>query len=222
MESTKLIQKYKFLYLLISLLIFFILNAFIANDTIGRYVFNSLFSIMFLFAIYSIAYDKRIIITAIILGFFSLLGHWLSSTIFPGKELYLIDSIAIILFIALIITATLTYIIRDKEVSFNSLCGAVCAYLLIGLLWTFIYAILFIVHPNAFSISTELLKQHIGNTSQHFVYYSFVTLSTLGYGDITPLSNPAKTFAWLEAIIGQVYLTIWIAHLVGMYIKRKQ
>jgi len=57
--------------------------------------------------------------------------------------------------------------------------------------------------------------------SQEFTYFSFVTLTTLGYGDIAPVSIIAKTACWMEAVIGQAYLTILIAQLVGHYIARK-
>jgi hypothetical protein len=56
----------------------------------------------------------------------------------------------------------------------------------------------------------------------HFIYYSFVTMSTLGYGDITPISNPARSLSLLEAVVGQLYIAILIAKLVGMHIAQAQ
>jgi hypothetical protein len=56
----------------------------------------------------------------------------------------------------------------------------------------------------------------------HFIYYSFVTMSTLGYGDITPISSPARSLSVLTAVVGQFYIAVLIARLVGMHIAQAQ
>ena len=88
-------------------------------------------------------------------------------------------------------------------------------YLFIGLLWSDIYAILEHLQPGSFSFA----HSQAGTKLSDFSYYSFVTLTTLGYGDITPLTSKARAFAMLEAIIGQLYLVVLIARLVGLHIS---
>ena len=105
----------------------------------------------------------------------------------------------------------------------NLIYGSVCVYLLIGLVWAFIFSALEILYPGSFKFELQnpgadvLLTTNQLQLSQ-LLYYSYVTLTTLGYGDISPVSPPARSFATLEAIAGQFYLTILVARLVGLQI----
>ncbi len=98
--------------------------------------------------------------------------------------------------------------------------GAACSYLLMGLAWALAYSLVNLLAKNSFVKSNELLKfaeqAKLENVDvEHMVYYSFVTLTTLGYGDITPIRPLAQTLAFLEAFTGQFYLTVLVAMLVG-------
>ncbi len=95
----------------------------------------------------------------------------------------------------------------------NRITGAICFYLLLGMIWAMIYLLLMRAAPGSFSgvASTEWQ----GNFP-HMIYFSFVTLTTLGYGDISPLLPVSRFFVYLEAVIGQFYLAILVASLVGM------
>jgi hypothetical protein len=127
------------------------------------------------------------------------------------------DSIFGIIFIAYIIVLILCHIFRQTEVDQETIYGAIVVYILIGLMWVFLYNLTEFLHPQSFSFSHAL-----GNESRKALYYfSFVTLTTLGYGDITPVSDPAKSLAMLEAITGQVYLAVLVARLVGLNIAQR-
>jgi hypothetical protein len=95
----------------------------------------------------------------------------------------------------------------------------VAVYLLLGLMWASAYALLYQLHPDAFAgaLGAALIPQT-------WIYYSFVTLTTVGYGDITPVHPVARSLAIAEALTGQLYLAITLAHLValrvGMHEKR--
>jgi hypothetical protein len=106
---------------------------------------------------------------------------------------------------------------REKEVTEDLITGAVCAYLLIGMLWTFVYYFLVLAKEGSFGLA-RTFRHDVGS----FFYYSFVTLTTLGYGDIVPLTSPARSLAVLEAVTGQLYLAITIARLVGVQISRSR
>ena len=84
-------------------------------------------------------------------------------------------------------------------------------------MWTFAYRILELIQPGSFS-APQALNPGSGDFS--FLYYSLVTLTTLGYGDITPATTAAKVFSSLEAVIGQLYLVITVAWLVGMHVSK--
>ena len=104
----------------------------------------------------------------------------------------------------------LRYALQAGVVDREKIAAAVNVYLFLGLIWRDIYSLVSILIPGAFN--SELLGQ------TDFLYYSFVTLSTLGYGDVLPVEGPAKALAYMEAIIGQLYLTILVARLVGLHI----
>lgn len=104
----------------------------------------------------------------------------------------------------------LRYALRAGVVDREKIAAAVNVYLFLGLIWRDLYSLVNTLIPDAFN--SELLSQ------TDFLYYSFVTLSTLGYGDVLPVAGPAKALAYIEAIIGQLYLTILVARLVGLHI----
>ena len=110
-------------------------------------------------------------------------------------------------------------IVFDRETS-ERVFAALTAYICIGLLFTLIYAHVHYRDPTAFRIPDELQTTARDSESRYvpaFTYFSFVTLTTLGYGDFVPLSEEARTLAWLEAIIGQLYLAVMVGGLVGVF-----
>ncbi|VAW67696.1 hypothetical protein MNBD_GAMMA08-1900 [hydrothermal vent metagenome] len=103
-------------------------------------------------------------------------------------------------------------------ITLNHLVGASCIYLLLGIIGAILYSNLFFISPDSFNgLSNMNKKIHFSE----FMYYSYVTLTTLGFGDITPISPVAKTMSFMQAIVGQLYLTIMVAGLVGKAISNK-
>ncbi|MDR3616045.1 MAG: potassium channel family protein [Candidatus Obscuribacterales bacterium] len=111
------------------------------------------------------------------------------------------------------------------EVTANRICGALCLYLLLGAIFALIFAAIDVVDPNAFRVD-EPFQPYFGvGSGMHYkerfsllLYYSFVTLSTVGFGDISPISRFARNFTWLEAVSGQLYLSVMVARLVGLHL----
>ena len=99
----------------------------------------------------------------------------------------------------------------SREVSGDTIKGAVSVYLLIGLLWTLFYMTVDRFDPGAFSMSVSGEKLNL-------FYYSFVTMTTLGYGDIVPVNRLARNMAVIQAVLGQMYIAILVARLVGLHI----
>ena len=104
-----------------------------------------------------------------------------------------------------------------KRIDLNMLMGSICVYILVGMSWSILYYFEAVLHAHAFNGIVAA-----GNKQQfiELLYYSFVTLSTLGYGDITPVTPIARTLAYLEALFGQFYIAILVASFVGMHIAR--
>lgn len=105
-------------------------------------------------------------------------------------------------------------IARTRQVTMDTVRGGICVYLLLGYFWAVLYGIVETLDPNAFS--SPLL---VDNSATKMIYYSFVTLTTLGFGDVVPVSRMASTLTILEALVGQLYPTIFIAILVGSYLS---
>ena len=131
-----------------------------------------------------------------------------------------ISELASTLFMALIVGVVLRDLFTSKKVDEALIIGAVSLYFLLGLLWTFIYLSIESFSPGSFNYNyrqpLEAKPDSVG-----LLYYSLVTLTTLGYGDITPLSSTARAMATMQAIVGQLYLTVLVARLVGMHIAQK-
>jgi voltage-gated potassium channel len=112
---------------------------------------------------------------------------------------------------------------RRQALSLDAVFGTVCGYLLLGMAWGVLYSMLDTVWPESFQIGDRLAAQvQAGDSRIHlFTYFSFITLMTVGYGDITPLSASARTCAWMEALTGQFYLAVLVAGLVGAFLSKK-
>jgi hypothetical protein len=114
-------------------------------------------------------------------------------------------------FVAITIVALMRNMFRTHRVTSNMIVGGICIYLLIGVLWTVLFALLLTWDQDAI-----VLRE-----GASLFYFSFTTLTTLGYGDITPAGKLAQDLAIMEAIAGQVYLAIFIARLVGLHIAHE-
>ena len=119
-----------------------------------------------------------------------------------------------------------TYIIRlmlfqifyAKVITVNTIGFALCTYILIGTIWVLFYTPVIAMDPYAFSV--PILEE--GDAFHTLIYFSYVTLTTLGYGDISPVSNIARNLAVLEAITGTLFLAVLISRLVGSYVSGKK
>lgn len=120
-----------------------------------------------------------------------------------------------IVFFCFVAVILLFHVFGHERVTSDTIAGSICVYLLIGIIWTFAYQAIYFFDHSAFrNVATGSLSPA---ATVDLVYYSFSTLTTLGYGDITPLSKPARMFAVTEAMVGQIYLTVLVARLVGLY-----
>jgi hypothetical protein len=110
-------------------------------------------------------------------------------------------------------------LLTGERIDLNMIMGSICVYILVGISWSIFYYFESIIHPGAFNgIVGEGGKQQFSE----LLYYSYVTLSTLGYGDITPVTPIARTLAYLEALFGQFYIAILVASFVGMHLSTKR
>src|SRR6516225_12041049 len=119
-------------------------------------------------------------------------------------------------FLVFVVVYLVRFILRAPRVDTNVLCAGLSGYLLLGLLWTPVYVMLARLNPAAFNMAAG----PGGSTTMdgfNAFYFSFMTLCTVGYGDITPLSKGARMLAVVEAITGLFYVAVLISRLVAVY-----
>ena len=110
-------------------------------------------------------------------------------------------------------------VLFSSAVHENRIIGAICIYLLMGLIWTMMYLFLAQAMPGAFNGIEQLVWY---DNFADVAYYSFVTLTTLGYGDISPVAPIARFLVYMEAVVGVFYMAILVASLIGVGIKASQ
>lgn len=124
------------------------------------------------------------------------------------------EKVLLVSFYGYTLVQVLRFVVGGQEVTQDKIFGALSVYLLMGLAWASLYGLLSELQPNAFSIARGSGNEDVFAS---FVYFSYVTLTTLGYGDITPLTPEAQSLTFLEAICGVMYVAVLVARLVSMY-----
>ncbi len=143
---------------------------------------------------------------------FDLLAHEQFSTFFRQPLGFPVAAALLVLFVycAVVILRSL---LTTEQVFVNEIIGTFNLYLIVGYIWSYVYLLLELTSPGSFeSASTS------GNLGLRFIYFSFVTLTTVGFGDTVPASPMAQMLVVLEAIIGQFYVAVVVAYLVSMFI----
>ena len=178
---------------------------------------NISFAIMLILGVWSLRGSKYSLVLGILMAVAGIISNMLA--IKTGQQLYRILAL-VILFLFLLQTIVLAAkaVLAEKINRSNGILGAICVYLLLGVMWSLLYGLLDTLTPGSFNG----LKQDLdGSHYNDLLYFSFVTLTTLGFGDITPASEIAKVFVYIEAIVGQFYLAVLVAGLVGSYLAEK-
>lgn len=126
--------------------------------------------------------------------------------------------IAIFGFLTVAVIYTFRQIALGTKITFNRLVGAICVYLLFGMIWAFTYTLVEAWFPGSFRGIESTMDR---GWDSEWLYFSFVTMTTLGYGDISPVLPLARALAYLQAVFGQFYIAMLVAGLVGGYLARR-
>lgn len=201
--------------LLVSLIIYIVVSPFIPSGSIaaaGMHLWLSV--VLILAALQAEPHNKRSVIIIWLVP--SIILHWLGEYV----SFQYVREVALALlvgFYALVLVAFVKQLLKAKKINGEVIAGSLCIYLIIGLLWGSAYHLTFAFDPLAFSGS--LIDNDAASKVHVFNYFSLVTLTSLGYGDITPQSLGAASLCQMEAIVGQFYTAVLVAWLVGMYGK---
>ena len=199
-----------------SLLFFLIILVFIVPLFQTRFhdvLFDVFFTLVYITATMSVErYRKQFIATAIVI----MALMWMSS----DDQLPLLNTISNllgILFFILIVVSFIITISRSKQVNARVILESINGYLLMGILFTIIVAVIMGINPDAFSFPDGTLNDEKAANFGNYMYYSLVTMTTLGYGDVVPMTPYAKSVASFISVSGQLYIAVIIAMLVGKF-----
>ncbi len=208
-------RKDNFVYMLLALLIFLVAVPileelrFLPNEIARPIAFTCLLAV----GVWSLRDRIRIFRVGMALVVIGTAANVLSATN-DAPVFYYLSVSALSAFLMLSIWSALRQVVFGIEMTANRLFGAVCIYLMIGVLWGLMYGALHTLDMDAF---VGTLHDETAGQGVDWIYYSFVTLTTLGYGDILPISTTARTLAYIEAVIGVFYIAMLVAALVGSY-----
>lgn len=223
--------------LLVAIMIAFSARPLIGDSGAATLVFSFGLVLLLLLALYIIGVDelvgerktllaqrRRRTLLGWVLAVPAVAGR-LAVAIAPNRHLLLAETIAWLLFSAYVTVSEVRSVLKQREVTGETIAMSISVYLLFGLTWGVLYILIFLLQPNAFSLgnaSTAVSGGPAGLQSLFpvFIYFSLTTISTIGFGDITPLTLQARYAAVAEGITGQFYLAILVARLVGLHMSR--
>jgi hypothetical protein len=211
-------RRFTSVQLLIALTLLFFFFPFVEEVKGGDIIVSILLSLVLLCAVLAVADRKRVLVIAIALAIPAIAGRWISH-FRPDLVPPPVFLTAGLVLIAFVVANLLRFVLRAPSVNVEVLCASISAYLMLGLLWTVAYWLVDQLTPGAFAFNTNEGRQSISGFNAF--YFSFVTLSTVGYGDITPVSKVARMLAAMEAMTGLLYVAVLIARLVAIYSSPK-
>ncbi len=203
-------------FLMVSLFLLLLVHPLVEDRAFAGRLVSGFFTLIMVSAALAVMKDRRLVTIMAVVGVPTIALRW-------GVEFLQLEGLAaalsgalVVVFLLFIVGVLVTSLMRTQTVTVNTLCRAVAAYLLMGFAWAVVYEVVGMLDPGAFSLPS-------GDTSWgRAVYCSFTTLTTLGYGDITPVSPVARSFVVTEAIVGPLYLAILLARLMGLFITQSR
>jgi hypothetical protein len=206
--------------LLASILLMLLASPFISVNTTFTWLLDMFLVLVLLAAAKTVAGPGLRFKIVLVLGLIALLSQlallgpqwgWLATSRYVATPLFLFWVCGMLL---------RDIVLRSHAVTADLILGAVNVYLMIGVGFAFIYGLIELLQPGSFTGLEELASTP--DRVLYFLYFSFITMSTLGYGDISPLTPHGMTATYMEAIFGQMYLAILVARLVAMYIDKRR
>jgi hypothetical protein len=206
------------------LLVFLVVTIFIAYPItalpIGKFLVLISFSLILISGAI-IVLDKRILrIFVLVIVLLNLVLRWImyfKDVAGLSSWIVLFDFICC----AILSVIVLIQVFREGPITIHRIAGAISVYLLFGLMWAFVYQIIALQAPDAFKLPASLGTYTADTLQSNLLYFSFVTLTTLGYGDILAVHPSARMLVMLEALTGQLFPAILLARLVSMEIMHR-
>ena len=200
---------------LVALVLMFVAAPFIEKIPHGKSLEALLITLVLVLGVLAVGRSRRTLVWAAALMVPAVAGRWINH-FWPDAIPEWFFFAAGLIFLVFLIGQFLRFILRAPQVNAEVMCAGISVYLLLGLSWTFAYVILAQLVPGSFAFSTGPASSQ-AMTGFTAYYFSFVTLTTVGYGDITPVTNGARALAAMEAMTGTLYVAVLISRLVALY-----
>jgi hypothetical protein len=216
----KALRERKYLVLLL-LLVFLLAVQPLAHGLLLGMVLYDVLASLILLSVFIIVFERRQErLVALLIALPAVAVNWASYGLAgePRVAAAVLFNGLVALLLAFAVTVILRGLFQKKVLRADHLLGSFCGYLLAGAAWGNLYLLTHILVPGAFSVKPELAALVADENSRRFLfhYFSFMTLTTAGYGDITPVHPVAATLATVEAVFGQLYLAVIVAQLIGL------
>ena len=210
------------MYLLVSLLALVAIGPWLTENVAGRGLWELLFTLVTLSSIHMVRVKRGEAVISGLLALPTLVSLWLRQVV-PALGL---SQVALVLMTLFLLYTTVTVLLRvftEERVTMDTLSGALCVYLLMGYLWGSLYGLIYLLAPGSFHLPMWWMpgkEQGIATDvpMNLMTYFSFTTLTTLGYGDVLPISAVARAAVILEAVLGHFYLAVLVARLIGSHV----
>src|SRR6266487_6982570 len=190
------LRRFSTVQLLIVLALLFFFFPFVEEVKGGELIVSILLSLVLLSAVLAVASHRRTLIVALLLAIPAVAGRWINHfrpDLLPAA-VFLVAGLGLVAFV---VVNLLRFVLRAPSVNVEVLCASISAYLMLGLMWTIAYWLVAQVTSTAFAFNTDAGRQSMNGFNAF--YFSFITLSTVGYGDITPVSKVVRMLAAMEA-----------------------
>ena len=200
---------------LVALILLLVTEPFVEEMEYGTTIESGLLTLVMLSAVLAIGAGRRTLVWAIVLVIPAVAGRW-AHHVAPDQFPLQFAVGAGLVFLLFVVVNLLGFILRAPRVTSEVLCAGVATYLMLGLLWGLAYLLVNRLAPGSFVFTVgPIAKQSM--VGFNGLYFSFITLSTVGYGDIVPVSPAARMLAMTEAMTGTIYLAVLISRLVALY-----
>lgn len=203
-------------YLLISLMALLVLLPMLTSEDTSRFWLSAILTLIVFAGPLSLATEKIGFFVSLALGIVMITNSWLGEWTASSSVQAVMDVVTVIFFLILGVLIFRQHVFQSKSADLETLFGAVNGYICMGIMYAFAYSYLLQSDPAAFS--GHLIENP---TFESCVYLSFVTMTTLGYGDITPQTDPAAILTWTQALVGQLYIALSVARVVGLMVAKE-
>lgn len=210
---------------LLATLVTLVVVAPFVERTSGRLpVFSMLLTAILVAGVFSASGRRSVLITSVVLALPAFALEW-GSNLRPTVPLAVLNLLSVGLFMGFLAVVILREVLREQEVGADTIAGGIAVYLMLGILGAFTFSGVEHLTPGSYAMAGQALqslREGFEFVFPELVYFSFVTVTTLGYGDVVPTNPPARMLATVFAVAGQLYVAIFISRLVGLHLAAGQ